>query len=105
MLTGLQAHFRRDRSARLSTLAVVTLVCLALLALLTVSQVIHTHPNPGEADHCLLCVTMHSAAPTAASEAVVEVADSWTPAPVLEVRAVTRYWQPQLFTRPPPSVS
>jgi hypothetical protein len=34
--------------------------------------------------------------------AVVVLVQIESPAPVFEARAVTRYWHPQLFTRPPP---
>jgi hypothetical protein len=34
--------------------------------------------------------------------AVVVLVQIERPAPVFEARAVTRYWHPQLFTRPPP---
>jgi hypothetical protein len=101
-LTSLQPHLRRSRDEKTTTLAVVAMLCLALLALLTVARVVHTHPNPGDADHCLLCVTTHSVAPAAAAVAVVLSTGSWTPAPVYKTRAIKRFWQPQLFTRPPP---
>lgn len=103
MLTGWQTSFRRDRRAKPGALAVATLVCLALLALLTAYQVVHIHPNASDADHCMLCVTMHSAVPAAATAAAVVLVKFWTPTLVFESRAVTRYWHPQLFTRPPPS--
>jgi hypothetical protein len=40
----------------------VTAVCFILLALLAVVQVAHLHSNESDADHCPLCVVMHSAA-------------------------------------------
>jgi len=103
VLTGWQTHFRRNRRERPGTFAVIAVVCLALLALLTVYQVVHTHPNASDADHCQLCITMHSAVPTAIAAALVVLIESWSPALVFEMRAATRYWHPQLFTRPPPS--
>jgi uncharacterized protein YabE (DUF348 family) len=56
---------------------VVTVVCLVLLALLTV-------------------------VPVAVAAAIIVLVQVETRAPVLETHTVTRYWHPQLFTRPPP---
>jgi hypothetical protein len=80
----------------------VSLVCLVLLALLTVVQVTHVHPVETAADHCPLCIVMHSAAPVSVTAAVVVLVQIEGPAPVFETHTVTRYWHPQLFTRPPP---
>jgi hypothetical protein len=78
-------------------------VCLALLALLTVVQVAHMHPLESDADHCSLCIAMHSAAPVAVAAAAVILVRIGRQAPLAEARAVVRYWHPKLFTRPPPS--
>jgi hypothetical protein len=83
-------------------LPIVTLVCLVLLALLTVVQVAHVHPVDTDADHCPLCIVMHSAAPVAVTAPVVVLVEIESPAPVFEAHTITRYWHPQLFTRPPP---
>ena len=47
----------------------MTIVCLLLLALLTVVQVAHVHSVETAADHCPLCIAMHSAAPVAVTAA------------------------------------
>jgi hypothetical protein len=83
-------------------LPVIAVVCLLLLALLTVVQVAHVHPLDTDADHCPLCILLHSAAPLAVAAAIIVMVQIETRTPVYEARAVTRYWHPQLFTRPPP---
>jgi hypothetical protein len=45
---------------------------------------------------------MHAAAPVAITAAIIVLVQIETRAPVLETHTVTRYWHPQLFTRPPP---
>jgi hypothetical protein len=84
--------------------AVVTVVCLILLALLVVVQVAHVHPNSSDADHCPLCIVMHSAAPVAAAVAAIVMVTLGTHAPAVRVCTVVRPWHPTLFTRPPPPV-
>lgn len=91
------------RHAKHGALPVVTLVCLILLALLAVAQVAHVHPVDTDADHCPLCIVMHTAAPVAVTAAIVVLIHIESPAPVFEAHTVTRYWHPQLFTRPPPN--
>jgi hypothetical protein len=78
-------------------------VCLILLALLTVVQVAHVHPLDTDSDNCPLCIVMHAAAPVAVTAAIVILVQLETSAPVFETHTVTRYWHPQLFTRPPPT--
>jgi len=46
---------------------------------------------------------MHSAAPVAVAAPIVVMVQIETRALVYQARAVTRYWHPQLFTRPPPA--
>jgi hypothetical protein len=83
-------------------LSFVTVLCLVLLTLLAVVQVAHVHPVDTDADHCPLCIAMHSAAPVAVSAAVVVLVPVERTAPVYETLTISRYWHPQLFTRPPP---
>ena len=80
----------------------MTVVCLILLALLTVVQVAHMHPQDKDADHCPLCIAMHTAAPVAVMAAVVVLVQAGTPTPAVEARAVVRHWDPKFTTRPPP---
>ena len=78
-------------------------VCLLLMALFAYVQVAHFHANQREADHCTLCIAMHSAAPVAAQVPVVVLVPVGIPAPTYKARSIVRYWHPKLFTRPPPS--
>jgi hypothetical protein len=84
-------------------LPLVTAVCLLLLALLTVAQVAHSHVLESDADHCPLCIVMHSAAPVAVATQAIILVQVGASEPVFEPRTIVRYWQPKLFTRPPPS--
>jgi hypothetical protein len=93
---------QRGSGASRRVFTVVATVCLLLLALLAVAQVAHTHQGVTDADHCPLCIVMHTAAPVVAATAVVALVQVAITAPVLDVRSVTRNWHPQLFTRPPP---
>jgi hypothetical protein len=102
-LTGLQAQIGGQRSARAGAPSAVALVCLILLAFLAVVQVAHVHPLDTDADHCPLCIVMHSAAPVAVATVVVVLVRIGAPAPVLAVRAaILPYWHPSVFIRPPP---
>jgi len=103
LFTGFQTRSRENRHARPRSFAVIAVVCLALLALLTVAQVTHVHANASAADNCPLCIALHTAVPVTATPAVVLLVEDLVAAPVLDVRAVTRNWHPQLFTRPPPT--
>ena len=78
-------------------------VCLVLLSLLVVVQVAHLHPLGTDADHCSLCIVMHTASPVAAAAAVVVLVQMQSRAPVFEAQTVVRHWHPKLFTRPPPT--
>jgi hypothetical protein len=78
-------------------------VCLLLLALLTFVQVAHVHPNEAAADHCPLCIVMHSVVPVAVAAVTVILIRVGFSAPVLAIRqAVQPCWHPSLFIRPPP---
>ena len=102
-MTGLQADFGRERRPKLFALPRVTVLCIVLLALLTVVQVAHVHPFDSDADHCPLCIAMHTAAPVAVIATVVVLIPIETTASVFEPRAVVRHWHPKLYTRPPPA--
>jgi hypothetical protein len=101
-LTELQTWIRGDRRGKPIAYAVVMLVCLVLLALLTVVQVAHVHAVDTDADHCPLCIVMHTAAPVAVAMAVIVLVQIDASAPVLKVRAASWHGHPQLFIRPPP---
>jgi hypothetical protein len=102
-LTASQPEVRGSRHRKPRAFSAAALLCLALLTLLAVVQVAHMHPLDTDADHCSLCVAMHSAAPVAAMAAAVVLIWVGSPVPLVETRAVVRYWHPKLFTRPPPS--
>ena len=76
-------------------------MCLALLALLTIVQVAHIHPVESDADHCPLCIVMHSAAPVAATAAVVVLVQIESATPVFKPRTVVRHWHPKLYPSSP----
>jgi len=99
----LQTLKHSNRHAKPSAYMVGMLVCLALLALLTLVQVAHIHSIDTDADHCPLCVVLHTAAPVAVAAAIIILVQIKAWAPDLEVRAVNRLLDPQLFTRPPPA--
>lgn len=102
-MTGSQAPIRGDGRRKAGALPAATVVCLFLVTLLAVVQVAHAHVLESDADHCPLCIVMHTAAPVAVAAPVVVLAKIEAPAPVYEARAVVRYWHPKLFTRPPPA--
>lgn len=81
----------------------VVLVCLALLALLTFIQVAHVHSVDTDADHCPLCVVLHTAAPVAVAAAIIVLVEFEILAPLIEVRPIRSRSQRQLFIRPPPA--
>jgi hypothetical protein len=73
--------------------------------LLAVAQVAHLHANQTDADHCQLCIVMHSAAPAAAAAAVIVMVQLGAPASQAEPVVVARQRQSRLFIRPPPASS
>jgi hypothetical protein len=92
---------RSTRGAKPNAFA-IAFVCLALLALLTVVQVAHVHSVGTDADHCPLCIALHTAAPVAAAAAIIVLVQIDAPSPELQVRAVSDLWFRQFFIRPPP---
>jgi hypothetical protein len=97
--TGIRSAFR----GRSTGFAVVAILCVVLLGVLAAVQVAHFHSNQTLADHCPLCVSLHSAAPVAAAIAaaiiLVQIGRSM---PVPEQYFVPRRRYAKLFTRPPP---
>jgi TRAP-type C4-dicarboxylate transport system permease small subunit len=94
---------RSTRRAR-PTAYVVVLVCLALLALLTFIQVAHVHSVNTDADHCPICVVLHTAAPIAVAAAIIILVEMQAFVSLVEVRPIRAHCQRQLFIRPPPSI-
>jgi hypothetical protein len=103
LLTGLQPDYRGSGRCKPHAFGVAALLCLVLLALLTVVQVAHVHALDADADHCKLCIAMHSAAPVAVMAAAVVLVRIGRPAPLVEARSFVRHWHPKLYTRPPPA--
>lgn len=103
MFTEFQSRNQGGRREKPRAYAALLVVCLALIAVLAVAQVAHFHANASDADHCALCIAMHSAVPVAAAAAIVVLVEIEVATPVFETSDLTRYWHPQLFTRPPPS--
>ena len=102
-MTGIQTLLSGKRRAKTGRLPVAPVVCLLLLTLLAVVQVAHVHQVDTDADHCPLCIVMHTAAPVAVTAAIVVLVHVERCVPTFEAQTVTRYWHPQLFTRPPPA--
>jgi hypothetical protein len=84
-------------------LPVIAILCVLILCLLAAIQVAHFHSSQTLADHCPLCVSIHSAAPIAAAAAaailLIQIGRS---APAREMALVVRRRNERLFTRPPP---
>lgn len=88
--------------ARPRPLRALVLACVVLVAVLAVMLIPHVHQTPSDAEHCALCVVMHSAAPAAVAAVAVVLVPLGISPPPAKARAIARYWNPQLFTRPPP---
>jgi hypothetical protein len=102
-LKAFQAQCGSRPRQSIGGLNVAAVACLVLLAVLAVVQVAHVHPQESAADHCPLCIVMHSAAPVVLAAILIVLVDIGTPAPVIAVRAaIPSYWHPSLFIRPPP---
>jgi hypothetical protein len=104
LLTGIRAHSRSDLLPKPGALRVAIVVCLILFMLLAVVHVVFAHSADTDADHCPLCIVMHSVVPflvmiVAVLLVRIEAAASVAP----EFRSHVRYWHPILFTRPPPA--
>lgn len=99
----MQTLLSRNRRAKPGALSAAALLCLLLLTLLAVAQVAHVHPVDTDADHCPLCIAMHSAAPVAVAAAAVVLIEVERATPAYEPLSIARPWHPQLFIRPPPA--
>ena len=98
------SHLQKRTSER-SPWAVraTSLICLVLLALVTFVQVAHVHPAATDADHCPICVVMHSAAPVSVVAPAIVFVRATAPVPVPVLHSVVRPWHCTLFNRPPPT--
>ena len=100
---GTQQDLKRSNEYKPWALRATSLICLVLLTLLTFVQVAHVHPTATDADHCPICVVMHSAAPVAAVATAIVFVRASAPVPVPVVPLVIRPWHCTLFNRPPPT--
>lgn len=96
---------KRGAQGRLSSgiFPVVAVVCLVLLAMLAVAQVTHLHSNDTDADHCQLCIVMHTVIPVTAAAAVIVIVQLGASFAPVEPILVARQRQIRLFIRPPPA--
>lgn len=101
-MTELYTWMRSDRHARPKARLVFVLVCVALLALLAVVQVAHVHSVDTDADHCPLCIVLHTAAPVAVAVAAIVLVQVESLSPLVEIRPIGTSWRQQIFIRPPP---
>jgi hypothetical protein len=98
------AHSRSDLHPKPGALRAAMAVCLILLILLAVVHVAFAHSVDTDADHCPLCIVMHSVLQLLIlMVAVLLVRIATATATWVEVRPIVRYWHPTLFTRPPPA--
>lgn len=104
MLRNLQRKMTEVRRLKPSAFGVAAL-CLLLLLLLLAAQVGHLHPIGVDADHCPLCVMLHTAVPVMATAMAVLLVAMQASMPRIELQMVRRYWYARLYTRPPPAVS
>lgn len=100
-MTSLTAHLRAQRGSQSFRLLVVGM-CLVVLSLLAVAQVTHLHPNQSDADHCQLCIVMHTLVPITAAAAVVVMVQVAALDSKADPVVVATQRQFRLFIRPPP---
>lgn len=102
MKNGIEQHRKRGNGRNPWVARASSLICLLLLSLVAFVQVAHVHPIATDADHCPICVVMHSAAPVAAVAPPVVFVRSVVAVPVPVLHLVVRPWHCTLFNRPPP---
>jgi hypothetical protein len=101
-LTAVRAFFRGQRRSRSKLSPAVAGLCLVLLALLAVAQVAHLHSSSTDADHCQLCILMHTVVPAAPLPAAIILVQLGAFTPQAEPAAVIFQRHIGLFIRPPP---
>ena len=92
----------RSRSSRSRTFRAGVLVCIVLFALLSLMLIPHVHRTPSDAEHCALCITMHTAVSVTVAIAAIVLVRLGVARSVVQTAEYIRYWHPQLFIRPPP---
>lgn len=101
-MQGFRSLWFGKRGPRPGFMPAVAVLCLVLLAMLAVAQVAHVHPDQTDADHCQLCIVMHTLAPVAAAAAVIVIVQLGASAPQAEPIVIAHKRQIRLFIRPPP---
>ncbi len=101
-MQGFSSQGFRKRGAWPGFMPAVAVLCLALLAMLAVAQVAHIHPDQSDADHCQLCIVMHTVVPVAAAAAVIVIVQLGASAPQADPIVIAYKRQIRLFIRPPP---
>lgn len=101
-MQGFRSQWFGKRGRTTGFLPVVASVCLVLLALLAVAQVAHLHADQTDADHCQLCIVMHTVIPVVAAAAVIVIVQLGASAPQADPIVIARQRQIRLFIRPPP---
>ena len=81
---------------------VLVILCLALLALLSVIQVAHIHQFGTDADHCPICIVVHSIAPPSVAAVAIILVQLGFSSPAVGAVRVARRPIFSHFTRPPP---
>jgi len=104
-LQGFRSQWFGKRGAWPGFMPAVAVLCLVLLAMLAVAQVTHLHADQTDADHCQLCIVMHTVVPVAAAAAVIVIVQLGASAPQVEPILIARQRQIRLFIRPPPPAS
>jgi len=101
-LAGLKTNLGGKRGVWPGFLPAIAALCLVLLAMLVVAQVAHLHPNQSDADHCQLCIVMHTVVPVAAAAAAIVIVQLGAFTPQADPIAIAHKRQIRLFIRPPP---
>ena len=99
----LRTASKGERASALTQTRGILVLCLLMLALLLLVQVAHTHPFTADADHCPICMVMHSAALVAVAAAILMSVSMVEAIPVALAQPRARVWHYELFNRPPPS--
>ena len=103
-MTGFQRRLTTFRGSKPTALKAVVVVCLIVLMMLALVHVADAHSSSSASDRCPLCIVMHSVVPLLILAVVMALVRVEQYAPeLLEIRAIVRFWNPNLFTRPPPA--
>ncbi|SPE20197.1 exported hypothetical protein [Candidatus Sulfotelmatomonas gaucii] len=102
-MTSHQPHSRSRQGYRQNLTPVLVGLCLILLALLSVAQVGHLHSNPTDADHCQLCIVMHTLVPVAQLATAIIMVQLGASAPKVEPTLTACQFLSPIFIRPPPA--